>query len=375
MESWCNEGKKEEMETDQTVRFLCEDLLIDILFRHEAVFLHRVLRHVCQPWHDIIREPWFARAHLERSRPRIVGPLGFPVPSDRSVSDACDGLLLLSPKDHNDQPMEILNPITGIHDKLPDNKLGCGWGDATPVSWTLATSSSTGEYKVVHTSNTTDNEVHVEIITLEGGRGKNAWRDISRRCPGLADVRWIKTDGFLHAVSRQGHPYLHCHTYMGTLDLVKETFKEMRLPPCCERRQFSLLESRDRHLLLADHVSLTQFDVWMSRDDEGEEWMKLYSFTNADWFKGLMPLDPEVVAKVNSITAISGSGERKRLVLLVEVMEDGWVRKIVWVLCEEEGESGMVELSGEESFWVETKFSLGYRPVHEYVDSLISWRT
>ncbi|KAK1299910.1 hypothetical protein QJS10_CPB13g00176 [Acorus calamus] len=230
-------------------------------------------------------------------------------------SDLCeDGLLLLILPAYPDPDYyEILNPITGLREKLPETTPGHGWGSATPESSILATSSSTGVYKVVHTANTPDDKFFLEIITVGGGGG-GGWRDISGPCAGFCDVSWVRNDGFLHAISRRGfQTHLHSHMYMLSLDVDKETFHEMRLPPCCEKENYHFLDSRGRRALLADQLSMIEFDIWTSMDDKGIEWTKVYSFNADRCFGGLW--------NVVSVSAVLGSDDLKRLVLHVEVVE------------------------------------------------------
>ncbi|KAK1283816.1 hypothetical protein QJS10_CPB21g00555 [Acorus calamus] len=111
---------------------------------------------------------------------------------------------------------------------------------------------------------------------------------------------------------------------------------------------------------------MTEFDIWMSMDNGGIEWTKVYSF-NADLrFRGLW--------SVCSVSAVLGSDDLKRLVLHAEVVEGDGEMRVVWVLCERDV-FHMIELSDKRRWSMELKFSMGYLPrlVKEHVDSLISW--
>lgn len=186
-----------ERERKTSIRFLPDDICVQILVRVPAPSLHERLRYV---WFHIISDPFFVDAHLARSEPGIL----FQEPSAQRRSErsnikhsfvhevvvmvrdvikesdyqplcSWNGLLLLQNKRIPVKHL-VLNPATKQHVVLPP----CTYSDAEFSTGGIRFDPSTKKYKVVIINacyRSSGDTYFCEIFIL----GSTAW--IAVECP------------------------------------------------------------------------------------------------------------------------------------------------------------------------------------------------
>ncbi|GAB4844821.1 hypothetical protein Ancab_038209 [Ancistrocladus abbreviatus] len=128
-------SKKREEEAD-SISYLSDEIIHNILRRIPAHILLKTMRYVCRKWHTIISDPEFVRAHFLRSTPGLLlqgfsfvevdskgnvelTRLGDPLPFPSRVIGSCDGLVLCLGFQNGRRIYYILNPVTKEHMTLP----------------------------------------------------------------------------------------------------------------------------------------------------------------------------------------------------------------------------------------------------------------
>ncbi|XP_074306689.1 putative F-box only protein 15 [Silene latifolia] len=247
-------------------------------------------KHVCKQWYDIVSDPFFVKAHCQKSS------LGFLIqdsnnyshvnyidvnmpiektktikvqnPSHATILCSLNGLVLLSDLTYREIKLHVLNPMTKEKISLPP--LAKSWG---AKSAGLAVNSSS-HYKVVHVSVVKnypyyDNQLQIRIFTI--GVDK-AWR--------LIDLQGISISSTMYQYILN-HPYccrryiywFHYYSSFGlALDVDTETIYRFTGPKY-EVKYLDLVEvvSMETSIGVIDETS-TLLKVWKLTDVKSSEW-------------------------------------------------------------------------------------------------------
>ncbi|KAI8006715.1 putative F-box protein [Camellia lanceoleosa] len=278
-------------EQSNTIPYLPEELIINILMRLPADVLHSSARPVCKRWASIVRDPLFIEAHLQQSKtvlfiegtgsPKKAHLLeikggGFQVTDLRHrfpgrMMASCDGVALFNDPNDN-RVFHVANPATLKVLKLP-------YLDApsNPLYYSncIGRVHSTGEYKVVHAYEDLNKEYHWLVLTVGID---NSWRKIS--CQHPFSREYVDLDNF--PVSVGGVIYwtdcdfqVDGFSFFLAMDVDNETIHEVPIPdvsqePCAYMKMGDYLSG-----FTTAPLSL-QFEIWVLKDWRQGQWAKLY---------------------------------------------------------------------------------------------------
>ncbi|KAI8030769.1 hypothetical protein LOK49_LG01G00311 [Camellia lanceoleosa] len=172
-------------ERSNTITCLPEELIINILSRLPAQFLHESVRSVCMRWEYLVNDPFFIEAHLRQSKTGIfIEVIGSPANSyffetkggefSFSLTDykhefpgrmiaSYDGIALFI--DLIDITiLYVMNPVTMEKTRLPSLD-----EPPNPMYYCscIARGRSTRQYKVVHSYEDFSREFHWVVLTIE----------------------------------------------------------------------------------------------------------------------------------------------------------------------------------------------------------------
>jgi F-box interacting protein len=195
---------------------------------------------VCRLWRDLVADPSFRSLHakteashlsaaseallvmetrevgrsdearvLSVSSSRPMPYHRFPIPSNYSLSNICNGLLCFA-VDQSDSPVFLCNPVTGetaTSPKAPPAPMERRFG-TTHNLFALGFSPSTKEHKLFRFSYypcqwNCRKYVDQMVCTLEGAGGAGGWRERSypTKCPPLRTLPPLFVDGKLYFVT------------------------------------------------------------------------------------------------------------------------------------------------------------------------------
>ncbi|XP_059665476.1 F-box/LRR-repeat/kelch-repeat protein At2g27520-like [Cornus florida] len=231
----CSSGRK----LKNSASFLPEEIIFNILLWLPAEVLYNVMRYVCREWYNVINDPGFINAHLQKSTDGLLIHssnfvdsvcfveinncdiqirqlrYGFPL----HVFGSCDGLVLSNCRDK--RILYVGNPITKQVVTLPPlfktNRI---------CSPRLTYVRSIGRYKVMLIS-PDENKHDVCLISTVGT--DNAWRLIeTKHLPNFDHYALYSKSSF----STGGYFYFTCDgaSHIFALDAEAEIFHQFLVP-------------------------------------------------------------------------------------------------------------------------------------------------
>ncbi|XP_058107326.1 F-box protein At3g07870-like [Magnolia sinica] len=309
-----------------------EEIISNILSRLPASSLND-LKRVCKNWLDIISSSCFIQCHLARVQPYLIERKTFwnnqirsvdvkdseirvrnlVIGCDWEILATCNGLLLI--KDYLLDDICISNPATKQLLRLPTcSKSPCddyhllhdleyyvGFDYAELDFYRFGYAPSTREYKVVHFFHDGFHQL-CEILTL----GSDSWRriDISFLVLPLIFSEQLSLNNgvlpliFSDQLSLNGvlHWVVGYH-YIMSMDVAQETFDETRIPSCIRPNYDTFYMDETFHLSdirgspsLINRISDVEFEVWILKDFQIKEWIKLRNIDGTA--RGLINLIP-----------------------------------------------------------------------------------
>ncbi|KAJ4719138.1 F-box domain containing protein [Melia azedarach] len=288
---------------EHSVPYLSEEIMLQVLTRVPAAYLHDRVRYTCKPWHNLISSTDFIARNTQQNKCELLVLIPCTIKKkltyevkilemddkkmDLSLIDvclphmghqirsSCNGLILVNdPNPKHSRMLCVMNMLTKCSLTLPQCPSYCPHEKCGAA---LGFDPSSKEYKVVHMY---ADGFGFEIFTLGGS--DNAWKRIpgpfksSRERPfRLGEFKW--TD----PVSINGqvfHWNVQSNKYIVSVDISDEIPRKTFLPGHHKRNKhrFAFLEIGGK-LALLYYVSSAEIDIWILEDFPGKIWIKKHS--------------------------------------------------------------------------------------------------
>ncbi|XP_059670538.1 putative F-box protein At1g47730 [Cornus florida] len=261
--------------------FLPEEILFSILLKLPVEVLCNVMRYVCREWYNVINDPCFIDAHLQKSTNcLLIQSYRFPNffhfveihDSDiqtrmvryefpMSAYSSCDGLILF--RCNEEGIFYVANPTTMQLVKLPP--LSSKWCFIRAPLLTYF--RSTGRCKVVLILRDENNHNVCLILTVGAD---SAWRQIdTKHFPDFASHSFS-----CKSFSTGGYIYLTCDyaSHLFALDAEAEIFHRFPKPDCTIGGKYMVWKS---FLGLVAHHAAFVWELWALTDLNTGKWTKL----------------------------------------------------------------------------------------------------
>ncbi|XP_059623126.1 putative F-box protein At4g09190 isoform X2 [Cornus florida] len=235
---------KKRRNTKGSLPFLPEEVVYNILVFVPAEILYNVMRYVCQAWCNVINNPEFINAHLQKStsgiliqhwdedHPEVIHFVeinncdvwtrelryGF----SRPICASCDGLVLF-PHDSNDLLFRVGNPITKQILTLPP-LVGPIFHDTRSA---LVYVHSIRRYKVVIVFRVNSLEFKCAILTVGA---ETAWRLIDTKHIPCANVYLFESSPLSAGEYLYWTPNSRACSYLLALDVEAEIMHQLPDP-------------------------------------------------------------------------------------------------------------------------------------------------
>lgn len=327
------EANKKQRNRSMLNRNIPLDVMVNILSRLNVKSLLQ-FRCVCKAWYNIIRNPQFAKTHLEHflTRERLmlielsryladydvlndeVEEFDYPAISTCryfKILGSCNGLLHINAPN---SPMVLWNPSTRESRELPSSPIEFPTRSrkCSPPLYGLGHDSLADDYKLARVVifATESFETEVKVYSLRA----NSWKRIGdfphnvyNKCPGIfvsGALHWLVT-------SEDDSPCTLCVLY---LDLAEEKYGLLQLPEYEPDQMYCEIGVLGGCLCMYRYISEIDFEVWfMKEHGMMESWTKfsitVSHITGLDKFIHMKPLccteNGQIVLRVG----------RKRLVL------------------------------------------------------------
>ncbi|XP_059670751.1 F-box protein CPR1-like [Cornus florida] len=282
--------------------FLPKEIIFNILVFLPADILYNVMRYVCREWYNIINNPHFINAHLQKSTKSLlvqdikslkvidlvetnsIGNVcarkklryGFSNP----ILSSCDGLVLFR-HDDNDLLFCVANLITKQMLTLPPSFQPIGRNSYSTVSAVLYYAHSIKRYKVVHVFFVNHYQFKCEILNVGG---ETSWR--------LIDTNHNPTINlyFLDLIGGRGRKItVHCaggylywtlpykkSTYLLAMNVEDETMHQVPYPMIFEAKR-GYFVARESFLTLMIEDRNCCWEVRALTDLKTREWTRLFN--------------------------------------------------------------------------------------------------
>ncbi|KAL4576206.1 hypothetical protein LXL04_012295 [Taraxacum kok-saghyz] len=194
------------------------------------------------------------------------------IPYKGRIKCWCNEYLLIAVK-KKDKSLYMFNLITKRGSHLPPCSKSCKhYSSECGVG--LCYDESERVYKVIHVF--TGPSIQCEILVIKSTRNMSEWKKVNGPdCMGQQQYNWNDP------VSVKGR-YLYwdvqCPKYLVSMDTVKETFCQIRLPGSdINRNQTYCMVEIGGFLALIHKFLYGQIDIWILKDFKKEEWERRYS--------------------------------------------------------------------------------------------------
>ncbi|GAV68444.1 F-box-like domain-containing protein [Cephalotus follicularis] len=284
---------------------LPNDIILNILSRLPAHFLHRRARPVCKTWADLMHLPLFKETNFLHSKPVLLvldhvcnpneacffemreGKLQIKGPKlelPGIILRSSGGVLLLTKYINKKQLFYVANPVTMQAVELPKLSALVSWSGAS-----IAYLPRTGELKVVCIGEDRDNGIcHWYILTI----GSNmSWRQFDSTVPGCGPevcykTKSISAGGVLYwrivSLNRTSPPFVKS-IRIAALDLGDESLHHLWVPEECNEEHCELLKMGNSLGCISWRSTATggrteTMKIWLLKDLRRNEWAITHRF-------------------------------------------------------------------------------------------------